>query len=234
MKDLTVIYLTANQQPEHFAQYQRKNMFEAIGNYPLITVTRKPLGLRGIEILDTEPKSHLNMYKQMLKAAKMATTPYIAAAEDDALYHSSHFTKFRPPLDTFSYNMARWALFTWSDPPTYNLKNRISNCVFLGPRELFIEAWEERLAKFPGDTMPIQRISEVGRNNHERWLKITVRKCVHFYSDVPIIHINHVLGTDSVGLKKRMGKIRAFDIPHWGRAEDLIQIYNGTNDPKQK
>src|ERR1700685_875942 len=151
--DLTVIYLTANQEPEHWATYQRTTLQIAAFDFPIITVSRKPLDWGDTNLLDEGKKSHLNMYKQMLRAAKLATTPYIAAAEDDALYHSSHFTDFRPPLDAFAYDMHRWRLFTWQDDPWYNWTNRVSNCVGILPRELFIEAWEERLAKFPGDTM---------------------------------------------------------------------------------
>jgi hypothetical protein len=48
-----------------------------------------------------------------------ATTEYIATAEDDTLYHKSHFA-FRPKC--FGYNMNKWSLFTWSDPPIFSNK----------------------------------------------------------------------------------------------------------------
>lgn len=220
--DLTVVYLTANQLPNRWVGYQQLHLKEAAKGFPIITVSRELTYFGDEQLYDNEPKSHLNMYKQMLRAAKLAKTPYIAPAEDDALYHSTHFTDFRPPLDTFAYNMNRWRLFTWQDDPWYNWTDRISNCGGILPRELFIEAWEERLDKFPDDSMPPHRVSEVGRNNQEQWMGVTQRKRVDFYSEFPIIHLNHPNGTDSVGENKRMGPIRAIKIPYWGEAKDIV------------
>ncbi len=225
MTDLTIIYLTANLLPEHWANYQRSVLFEAIGEYPLITVTREPIQMPGEIIIDDGVKSHLNMYKQMLKAAKLAETPYIAAAEDDVLYHKSHFSDFRPPLDAFAYDMHRFRLFTWQEEPWFNWTNRISNCVGILPRELFIEAWEERLAKFPGDSMPIHRVSEVGRNNQEEWMGVTLRKRADYFAEFATIHLNHLSGTDSTETRKAMGPIRAIEIPYWGRVERILKEF---------
>lgn len=228
--DLTVIYLTANLHPQAFARYQQDVLKEAIKGFPVISVTRDEnfrLYDNSNEIiwLDQQPKSHLNMYKQMLGAAKLAKTPYIAAAEDDVLYSRQHFTEFRPPLDTFAYDMNRWVVMTWQQAPLFSWKDRVSNCVGILPRELFIEAWEERLAKFPDDTMPIHRVSEVGRNNQEAWMGVTERKSVGYYASIPTIHVNHLAGTDSTGVNKRMGPIRATEIPHWGRAGEIVKRY---------
>ena len=225
--DLTVIYLTANQQPEHWRNYQISILMEAIGDYPLITVCRESMIMPGTILLDDGPKSHLNMYKQMLRAAKMAHTPYIAAAEDDVLYHKAHFKEFRPPLDAFAYDLNRWVVMTWSDKPMYSMKNRISNSVGILPRELFIEAWEERLAKFPGDSMPIHRVSEVGRNNQEEWMGVTQRKRADYFASVSTIHVNHDAGTDSLGHRKAPGPIQAYDVPYWREAQKIVDIYNG-------
>ena len=131
--NLTVIFITANRLPEHFAAYHRKILLDAVAGHELITVSRIPMNL-GKNILDAGEKSHLNMYLQMLKAAKVATTPYIATAEDDVLYPAEHFNFFRPPLDTFTYNMHRWSLYTWV-PNLFSMKRRKSNCTLIAPRE---------------------------------------------------------------------------------------------------
>lgn len=225
--DLTVIYLTANQHPDSFAQYQRQVLLEAIGDLPLIVVSRKPISfIRGTltqHILDDAPKSHLNMYKQLVEAAKLATTPYIAVAEDDALYPAAHFTEFRPKLDEVAYDRHRWSLYTWTG--LYSVKDRISNCTLIAGREYYIDAWEERFRKYPEDSMPAHRVGEIGRHNLEGWMGVSERKQVDFWASRPTIHVNHVNGTDSVGQKKKMGIFRASDIPYWGKAEDLIARY---------
>lgn len=222
LEDLTIIYLTANQLPEYWTSFQRGTLLGAIDKMPLITVSRQKTNFGDIHIPDREPKSHLNMYKQMLKAAKLAKTTYIAAAEDDVLYSRDHFTFMRPPLDTFAYNMSRWSLYTWD--PIYSIKRRTSNCTLIAPRELFIEAWEERLAKFNGN-IPPHRVGEVGRPNLDSWLGVTVRKRMDFYSGIPVVHFNHDYGTDSLERSKKLGDHRSLEVPYWGRAEDLVEEF---------
>lgn len=222
MSDLTVIFLTANEHPKHFTKYHREILLKATAGHELISVSRVPMDL-GKNILDTGEKSHINMYFQLLKAAKAVKTPYIATAEDDVLYPEEHFNFFRPPLDTFVYNMHRWLLFTWK--PIFSIKRRKSNCTLIAPRELLIEAWEERFAKRPPELYPPALVGEVGRPNVDKILGVTVRKCVEVWSETGVVHINHPQGTDSTGRRKKMGEIKAIEIPYWGRAEDIVKEY---------
>ena len=48
-----------------------------------------------------------------------------------------------------------------------------------------------------------------------------------FYSAFPIVQFNHDFAHDNVQVnhKKKMGMIRAFDIPVWGRAEELVKEF---------
>jgi len=162
----------------------------------------------------------------MLRAAKVATTSFVAIAEDDTLYPKEHFNFYRPEKNTFAYNQNRWALFTWGKP-TYSWRNRKSNCSLIAPRELMIEALEERFAKYPGDTMPPQYVGELGRERVDRWLGVTIRKSVEVYSEVSIIQINHDDATEDrqKRYRKALGPMKAYDIPFWGKAEDLIKNY---------
>lgn len=221
--DLTVIYLTANKHPERFAAYQQKVLAEAISDYPLVSVSRQPMDGFGENIVDTGEHSHINMYRQLVNACKIATTPYIAVAEDDVLYSREHFTFYRPKMDTFAYDMSRWSLFTWS--PMFSIKRRVSNCMLIAPREAYIAAWEERFAVYPGNTMPPHFVSEIGRHMYEKQMGVKLQKTVEVYASVPSVHINHPNGLDSTGLRKKHGEMRALEIPHWGRAEDLAQLY---------
>jgi hypothetical protein len=231
--DLTIIFLTANEHPPGFTEFHKQHLLKAAGDFPIISVCREPVDFGTVQ-LDTEPKSHLNMYLQMLKAAKSATTPYIASAESDVLYPPGHYNLFRPPLDTFSYNFTRWLLFTWN--PVFNMRFRKSNCTLIAPRELFIEAWEERLAKHGIENYPKHYVGEVGRPNLDTWLGVTVRKCTEFYTKIGVVQVNHPNGTEyynwqdgqgnhGKGTKKAMGPIRANEIPYWGRGEDLAKVY---------
>lgn len=222
MGDLSVVYMTANRIPEAFARKQRQILIEAIGDAELVSVSREPLDF-GANIIDQGPLGHANMYAQLLRAAKACSNPYVAVAEDDVLYSREHFTFYRPPEDTVAYDMSRWSLFTWK--PMYSLKQRISNCTMIAPRKLLIEALTERFEKYSVENFPPHFVSEIGRNSYERQLGVTQRKRVMVYAEVPCIQFNHPNGTDSTGRRKRLGQIKAIDIPHWGRADELAKLY---------
>lgn len=223
MHDITIIYLTASLIPDSFAEYQRHILLEAIEDSPLISVSRKPLNF-GINILDNRPKSENNIYYQMLRAAKMAKTPYIAIAEDDTLYPKEHFTCYRPDNDTFGYNLNRFSLFTWSIP-MYSSFHRISNCGLVSPTKLAVEALTERFNKYPNGT-PQEWTGELGRI--EEYLDLPIRKTEEFYTEkISIVQFNHDFASEPYqrSHKKNWGSLRSFDIPHWGKAADLVKKF---------
>jgi hypothetical protein len=225
-RDLTIIFLTVNRVPEKWRLFHRQKLLEAIKGYYLITVSAKPLpDMPGVNIIQEEPFNASNIYKQMLRAAKLATTPFIAIVEDDSLYHEEHFHSFRPKDDEFGYNMSRWALFTWG-VPTYWWRNRLSNLTLLAPRKLLIQCLEERFAKFPDGT-PEGRTGEVGKSRIEKMLGLPEYKYVQFWTTVPIINLNHVNAMDprEKNMKKRMAPLRAFDVPYWNKAEDIVKHF---------
>jgi hypothetical protein len=153
----------------------------------------------------------------------MVDTPYVAMVEDDTLYSRQHFREFRPPHNKVSYNRSRWSLFAWDS--IYCLRQRISNCSLIAPRKLLIEALEERAAKHPNGS---DYVGEVGRNIVDRRLGVTPRERVEWYSSVPIIHYNHLTGTDKggeLGRVKKHAQIKAYDIPYWGKATDINEHF---------
>lgn len=222
--DLTIIYLTANLIPENFANFQRKTLLDAVGDTPIISVSRKPLDF-GLNILDNGPKCTDNIYRQMLRAAKAAKTKYVAVAEDDTLYNKGHFTFYRPPEDTFAYNQNRLALFMWGKP-MYNWRDRKSNASLIAPTKLTIDSLEERFARWP-NSIPEKLVGELGRHMVERNLRVTSRNSVEVFSEIPIIQYNHDFASEHAqrAHRKRPGTIQAYDIPYWGKAEDLVKKF---------
>lgn len=222
-KDLTVIFLTVNKVPEKWAGYQKDVLLEATDGLPIITVSKKPLDW-GLNILQTEPPSAVNIYNQMLRAAKIAETPYVAMAEDDTLYPYEHFHSFRPPDDTFGYNMIRWQLHTWQ--PIYYWRSRLANYAMIAPRKLLIEALEERIKRYPKG-VPESKVGELGRNTVEKRLHVTLRKSWEFSTTIGLVCLHHEYGLDPLEQrhKKRMGMLRAYDIPHWGKSEDVVKHF---------
>lgn len=221
--DITIIMLTANRVPKSWAEFHKEKLLEAAGNSPIITISREPLNW-GINLLDTEPYTISNIYFQLLRGAKIATTEYIGVAEDDALYPKEHFA-FRPPDNTLAYNKNRFGVFTWGRP-TYFWKDRISNSTLIAPRKLVVEALEERFSKYPNGT-PDSFTGELGRSNIEDKLGLKRRPFIWFETEVSIVRIDHELGIDRLARthRKGMGPLRAYDIPYWGKAEDIVKNF---------
>lgn len=223
--DLTVIYLTMNNMPEAWTEFHLGHLKKAVSNFPVISISRAPIDF-GENLIDEGPYGYVNIYRQILRGAKLAKTKYIAIAEDDTLYHENHFTCFRPGVKEFAYNRNRWSIFSWGTP-VYSLRQRISNCSCIAPRELMIEALEERFAKC-GYDIPVTACGECGRNKLERRLGITLRRQVDFFSHISVVQLSHPSGTEDRQkiMRKRHAEIQAYDIPHWKKAKDLIKYYH--------
>jgi hypothetical protein len=223
MEDLTVLFLTCNELPKYWSNYHKEVLLKSIGEADLITISRKPLDF-GLNLLQTEPRCLSNIYWQILKACKIATTKYIAIAEDDTLYPKEHF-EHRPPDGYFAYNMSHWSLFTWGEP-IYNWRNRWGNYSLVARREDVIEALEERYAKWPDGT-PDRMTGEIGREKVERNLGLTRRNVEEFWTKVAVVNFNHDFASDlrQLNHRKRLGYIRALDIPFWGEAKELIKNF---------
>jgi len=226
--DITIIFLTQNKVPGKWVPYHRQMLEEAVDGAPIITVSREPVDF-GINIIQTEPESAVNIFWQTLKAAKLATTPYIAIAEDDTLYPREHYHTIRPPLDTFIYNNTRWGMLSWTKAPMYYLvHNYMSHMTLIAPRELAIEALEERFRKYPIDSGgEMNAGGELGKEWIEKRIGVQLRKSAMFYTYHPVLFFQHPGATDPLNkiCKKRMSPIRAFDIPDWGKAEEMIKKF---------
>lgn len=207
--DLTLLFITAGKRPEKWVAFHAEQLAKL--PYPVIIMR------------DEQKLGYETIYKRMLEGARKATTAFVAVIEDDVLYPPEHFA-YRPPRDTFAYNQHRWALFTWWKP-TYNWRNRKSNCSLIAPRELLIEALEERFTKHPNGW---PYVGELGRERIDKALDVTRRKSIEWYSKVGIIQINHDEATEDRQKAhwKDFGPVKAYDIPYWGKAEDLIKKWS--------
>lgn len=239
-KDLTIIYYTSNfldTANPYFLENTKKQLLKAIGDLPMIIVSQKPtlFGDNSTNIcIGDIGRSHLNIYRQMLIGAKEARTPYVAMAEDDILYSFEHFHADLPSSqDVFLYDMSKLSLFTWTKPPLFSFrtKRKVINQL-IAPRGLLIEALEERFTRVEELLLkqPLEKIikywGDLGR--YENLLGVTVRKTEEFYCTCPSIVFSHehAYGYLSQGKRKRLGDIRIIEMDYWGRAEDILKLYN--------
>jgi hypothetical protein len=216
--------LTPNKVPKKWAEYHKKVLMEEAGDAKFITISREPLDW-GINLIQTE-YGITNIYKQVLRGAKIATTPYIAIADDDTLYPREHFL-FRPPLDKFAYNHTRWHIFSWKTKvPYYFYKGRPGNGLMIASREIVIKAIENRLLHYP-DGFTGFLTQELGVKTYTR--RYDVCDYVPFYTYHPVVSFFHTGSFDKLNQQRRKvpGPVQCFDLPKWGRADEVIKKFNG-------
>jgi hypothetical protein len=230
--NLTVIYYTSNWLDIHnpyFLENTKKQLLIAIGDSPLISVSQKPIAFGKNICVGDIGRSHLNIYRQILTGAKAAKTKYVVMAEDDILYSYEHFHNYVPERNVLAYDMNKWSIFTWTNPPLYSFRtNRKVINSLIAPRDMLVEAIEERFSKFEGvseDKIPLHYWGDPGR--YESKLGVTVRETEEWYSGCPNIVFSHpeAYGYLSRGTRKRLGDLRAIELPYWGRAEDVLKLY---------
>lgn len=227
-KNITAIFLTQNDLPAAWEKFHFDTLIEELEGAPLIIMSRreyKDLPPNAVQVLQDKPKSFSNIYWQLLRGAKMATTDYIAVVEADTLYPREHFRE-RPPKGTVGYNMNFWHLFTWEKTPIYSWRNRRGNYSMLSDRLYVIDALEERFKKWPDGT-PDRMTGEIGRSMVEHNLNISERIVHEFETTVAVVNFQHQYGSDPMQReqRKRGGLVRAFDVPKWGHAKDLVKKF---------
>lgn len=225
-RDLSLIYYTANTISERFATNTRLQFLRVASQYPVISVSHKPIDL-GQNIIVDLPRSQTSIYRQALIGAKAAATKYIALCEDDVLYSSEHF-KFRPKPDHWGYNMNSWNLYTWGEPVfTYKAPGGRRNLNgLICERQLFIDHLEERFKLWPDDSkIDIRIFGEPGK--YDKSLGTTPYPSEDFYINPPNIVFSHQTNLQFQGLgeRKALGQVRATEVPFWGRAEDIRGLY---------
>lgn len=229
MPDLTLIHYTSNHLDEHnpdFAQTVRDQIVKSAGEYPIISVSHKPMNFGTNICLGDIGRSHLNIYKAILIGAQSAKTEFVGMAEDDILYDASHWRTHRPPAFRFAYNLNRWGLNTWCNPPYFGYRSRIVINQMIAPTALLVEAFEERFRRWPDpETTPLPLFAEPGRM--EKRLGVTVREFEGYASPVPSVVYSHELayGYLSRGNRKSIGEFPRTELPVWGSAQKMLDLY---------
>ena len=212
--DLTVILLTLNKPPHHWQEFHRQKLLEAIGDRPLIIVSKEPLDwnrpnttylIQEEPIRDVDLRLH-NIYFQLRRAVELVKTPYLATVDDDCLYPAEHFDTFRPPLDKFCYNYCRWLTNEWNkDDPFYYHAPTPDNPTMIAPTQKLLNCM-------------------TGVTTFSRGTIKYLIDFVPFYTLKPVVCINHLNGLMGGGVRhvKKPWPVRALSIPKWGLASDVL------------
>ena len=229
MNDLTILYYTANEEPEYFLKNTQRVLLDAIGDTPIVSVSFKPMDFGTNICVGEGGRSNYKLYKQVLIAAQAAKTEFVATAEDDMLYHPSHFT-YRPEGDTFAYNVNKWSIFSWTKPPVFSYRVRKLMSSLIVRRDALVKNLTERYEKYPVfEDIPTDIFKlywgEPGR--FENHLGIPTVKTEEFKSEYPNIMFStgEALGFLSLGTRKAHSDTKSYKVEPWGTAEDVLKYY---------
>jgi len=234
---LTVLHYTANvldKTNPRFAQAVRDQILIAAGDYPIITVSHEPLDFGRNLIVENPVRGHLQIYRNILLGARAAETDFVGLIEDDAFVPPSHFRTHRPPLHKFAYDFNKWGINTWSKPPVFGYRSRAVINSLIAPRQLLVDALEERFALYPdhaamvkkfGEDNPLKFWGDLGR--YEKHLGVTVREWEPFAAPDPSVVFSHeeAFGYLSQGTRKSVGEGHRKELPYWGSASGMLAFW---------
>lgn len=244
--DTTVIYLTDNILDERIYKLCQDNILKSIGDLPLISVSHQPIDFGTNICVGIMPRNSLTINLQMMKALEMVKTKYIAIAEHDCLYTPEHF-QFIPPDDNITwYNENVWLmqLFSAGHPECNGMfsifPGRKANSQIICSTKVMMETTRARI-EMMGDPAwlakhPSGRIGEAGHMDYDHAMKLSRGKSVahireklkeyilnfkgaNWKSKLPNIDIRH----NNNFTKNRRGRKRTYELPYWGKMEDVIK-----------
>lgn len=229
--DITIVHYTSNWLDKvnpRFAEKVREQIVRSAGDYPIISVSQQPMEFGTNICIGEQPRSHLNIYRAILIGAKHAKTPYVGMAEDDVLAPPSHWRTHRPPPDRFSFDLNRWGINTWVEPPMFGYRSRCVVNQMIAPTALLVAAMEERFEKFkgvPDQQVPIKFWGDPGR--YEAQLGVTVRSVEGFAAPDPSVVFSHeeAFGFLNHGKRKSVGQFARTWLPYWGFAHQMLALY---------
>lgn len=225
MKDLTILYYTANLINDEFSRRIRDSLLEVVGDTRIISISHKPMDFGDNMTVDM-PIGVYSIYKQVFVGAQHVRTPFIACAEDDSLYPRCHF-EFRPPDDTFSYNGSRWNLHK----DKFIFRNRLCMSTCVAPTALLLDTLGKRFDKYPDflDNKHTRGFCEPGR--HEEMIGLPPVKMMAFQTEpAPLVFWHR---PSMGGVRKLLrNDVVVDELPGWGKAIDVWNRYYERSDFK--
>ncbi len=221
---LSIMYYTCNRIKDSFAERVREHLLESAAGLPIICVTQKPLAFGDINICVGEiGATTWNCYAAILAGARAASTRFVACAEDDSLYHASHFV-MRPTPGRFAYNKNKF----WLEPKTFRWRDRTGMFSCLVETELLVADLEDRFSKVePLSSESEYRAAGWGEpGRYPKHLGGSRAKLEYVRSSVPIITVNH---RDSLGGLRKWNATDVLQetLEPWGSARELWKRFYG-------
>ena len=241
----TLLYLTDNTlEPEIMELCQRVLLREA-GDIPIVSVSQKPIDLGHNICVGEIGRSWLSLYRQIHAGLEAVETDNVVIVEHDCLYTFDHLSYKISDPGVFHYNANHWLVNWHGNHPEFEgmysyWARRTALSQLVCAKALLLESTREVLGlidnglnvaqglRFYGEPGVKSKQFEIayveassGRSTQlQAYLKDYVTKYTSkfFRTEIPNLDIRH--SSNFSGPKR--GKHRCYEIPYWGRFEDVI------------
>lgn len=220
MNDLTIIYMSSNQEAPQFEERIRNNILMASGGLPIISVTQKPIDFgHNICVGDNIGVSGFNFFRQSLTACLAAKTKFVVCCEADCLYPPDYFTFIPPRMDkcyrnSNLYVMPQHRAWFWHKPEGATHAQVIS-------REFYINRLSEL---FEGAPMWSAEERNFPRERHHKVDVFEPEQIEHYETIYPVVQIKT---SQSMRHYTHSERKDIHELPYWGTGPDFRKrFYN--------
>ena len=215
MQDRTILYVTANHEPQGMIDYTM-DIARKTG-LPIISISHKPIDLGMNICVGDVGRSGINVHRQMILGCEAASTKYVVWCESDTLYPTEHF-KFTPPAEDRIYlNKNMWRFLV--SHKKYIKKKSPSICVIVADRLHLLGVLRDLLKNTPEW---VNEIEHKGSDRHGKTKKLRDYDISYFETEIPVVSIFHKSGMHQK-LSRTVG-YRTKVIPYWPEAGKLKRI----------
>jgi hypothetical protein len=213
----TIIYYSSNREDQELEQKVVDNLLAVHGDYPIISVTQKPMNLGTNICIGEKTVCYSNLWRQQLIGLQEAKTDYCITAEADFLYPPDYFYFIPPVKDlVFRYNNV-WVLY-WKHKNKFWKKPRSEGAQICG-REYWISRLENLLGKSPG-WEPIQAPRGKREGSLVNEIFDDVLTPNRMWTGNPAINFKTGKGISNRStLDKTVSPVK--ELPYWGTAREI-------------
>lgn len=208
MKNLTVIYYTANHEKPEFEAKIIESLKKQAGDVPIISVSRKPIDLGMNICVGEQPICYSNSLRQILIGLKKAKTDFCIAAESDCLYPPEYFT-FTPPEKDKVYRYDN--LFVQFDGRNRFWRKKSVEGAQMCDREYWIKCLEDMLKNDSWE-----------KQDYNPALVFPKDRVKYWSGPNPVLYFKTRQG---LGFKTGFIQGSVKEIPYWGTVENVKKNY---------
>lgn len=218
----SIIYYTDNLLEERIATVVRNQIGKCRKGMHLVSASLLPISF-GDNIVITEKRSRLTMFKQILAALEEVRSDVVFFTEHDVIYHPVHFDFVPPKDDIYYYDRSVWIVNSKNGHCIYYLGGKTSQ--LCANRDLLVEHYRKKVEVVERDGWNARIGYEPGNRKAKRG-GIDDFNREYFFSPCPNIDIRHDNNLTPNRYKKKHFRREPQEwqesdsVPFWGKMTD--------------